>query len=350
MDDRDVIEAAMARALGLATRGPLAGGNPQVGCVLLDASGATIAEGWHRGAGTAHAEADALARAAAVGVDPALIDTAVVTLEPCAHHGRTGPCAEALIAAGVRRVVFAVGDPAEGAGGAALLRAAGVEVVAGVLGDDGETLLLPWLSATRRRRPWTIVKWAQSLDGRAAASDGTSQWITGPAARLDVHRRRAEVDAVITGTGTVLADDPAYTARDADGALLPHQPVPVVVGTRPVPATAKLRAHPCGLIEAGAATLTEVLGDLHDRGMRRVLVEAGPALTSAVLREGLADEIVAYVAPVLIGGPATTIGDLGIPSIDAAPRLWFTGVDRLGDDLVVTLRPAAPSPSTSKES
>lgn len=350
MDDRSVIEAAMARALQLAALGPLVGGNPQVGCVLLDATGATIAEGRHRGAGTAHAEADALARATAAGVDPATIDTAVVTLEPCAHHGRTGPCAEALITAGVRRVVFAVADPAEGAGGADRLRSAGVEVVSGVLGDEVEALLHPWLTATRRGRPWTIVKWAQSLDGRAAAADGTSRWITGPAARLDVHRRRAEVDAVVTGTGTVLADDPAYTARDADGALLPHQPVPVVIGGRGVPAGARLREHPAGIIEAGAAEVVDVLDDLHRRGIRRVLVEAGPALTSSVLRDGLADEIVAYVAPVLIGGPAMTIGDLGIPSIDGALRLELTGVDRLGDDLVLTLRPKAPPISESKES
>jgi diaminohydroxyphosphoribosylaminopyrimidine deaminase/5-amino-6-(5-phosphoribosylamino)uracil reductase len=328
-------EPAMRRALELAALGPLTGGNPQVGCVLLDADGVVVAEGWHRGAGTPHAEAAAIANAAG-----RRFETAVVTLEPCAHHGRTGPCAEALIAAGARRVVIAVADPAEGAGGAAVLRAAGVEVLTGVLGDEGETLLTPWLTAVRRGRPWTIVKWAQSLDGRAAAADGSSQWITGPDARADVHRRRSEVDAVITGTGTVLADDPAYTARDAGGALLPHQPIPVVVGRRAVPPDARLRSHPAGLIEAGDAALDAVLADLHARGIRRVLVEAGPALTSAVLRDGLADELVVYVAPVLIGGQATSIGDLGIPSIEAAMRLTMTDLQQLGDDLAITLTPA----------
>lgn len=334
MDTTSRFEPPMRRALDLAQRGPLTGGNPQVGCVLLDADGAVVAEGWHRGAGTAHAEVDAIANAAGRG-----FHTAVVTLEPCAHHGRTGPCAEALIAAGVQRVVVAVTDPAEGAGGAGVLRAAGVEVIVGVLGDDGEALLTPWITAVRRGRPWTIVKWAQSLDGRAAAADGSSQWITGAAARLDVHRRRSEVDAVVTGTGTVLADDPAYTARDADGRLLAHQPIPVVVGRRAVPAGARLRSHPAGLVEAGDATLEDVLQELHGRGIRRVLVEAGPALTSAVLRAGLADEIVAYLAPVLLGGPATTIGDLGIPTIGAAMRCTMTDVTRLGDDLAITLRP-----------
>ena len=338
MNESRRFDAAMRRALELAALGPVTGGNPQVGCVLLDAAGAVIAEGWHRGAGTAHAEADALARATADGTLGS-VDTAVVTLEPCAHHGRTGPCADALIAAGVQRVVMAVTDPAEGAGGAAVLSAAGVEVVTGVLADEGEVLLHPWLTAVRRSRPWTIVKWAQSLDGRAAAADGSSQWITGAAARRDVHQRRSEVDAVITGTGTVLTDDPSYTARDADGALLAHQPIPVVVGTRAVPADARLRSHPAGLIETHGASIVEVLDDLYRRGMRRVLIEAGPALTSAVLRDGLTDEIVAYVAPVLIGGPATTIGDLGIPNINAAIRLEITDVQRLGADLALTLRP-----------
>lgn len=338
MNESRRFDAAMRRALELAALGPVTGGNPQVGCVLLDAAGTVIAEGWHRGAGTAHAEADALTRATADGTLES-VDTAVVTLEPCAHHGRTGPCADALIAAGVRRVVVAVTDPAEGAGGAAVLSAAGVEVITGTLADEGEALLHQWLTAVRRGRPWTIVKWAQSLDGRAAAADGSSQWITGAAARLDVHRRRSAVDAVITGTGTVLTDDPSYTARDADGALLAHQPIPVIVGTRAVPADARLRSHPAGLIETPGASIVEVMDDLYRRGMRRVLIEAGPALTSAVLRDGLADEIVAYVAPVLIGGPATTIGDLGIQSIDAAIRLEITDVQRLGADLALTLRP-----------
>jgi len=334
IEDAALLRAAMSRAVELAALGPLAGGNPRVGCVLLGPDGATVAEGWHRGAGTAHAEADALAHARG-----AAVETAVVTLEPCAHHGRTAPCADALIAAGVHRVVYAVGDPADGAGGGARLRAAGVETVAGIGSEAVEAQLHSWLTAVRRGRPWTTVKWAQSLDGRAAAADGSSRWITGAPARADVHRRRAESDAIVTGTGTVIADDPALTARDDAGAPLGHQPLPVVVGARPVPEGARLRRHPAGLVEVGAQPLLEVLTGLHGRGIRRVLVEAGPALTSAVLREGLADEIVAYVAPALIGGPMTTIGDLGVTSIADAIRLDLHEVARLGDDLAITLRP-----------
>lgn len=342
--DEARLQAALRRALVIAERGPLAGGNPRVGCVLLDADGAIVAEGHHRGAGTPHAEVDALAGAAG-----AAVDTAVVTLEPCAHLGRTGPCADALIAAGVRRVAYAVDDPADGAGGAARLSAAGVEVLGPrrlaavpALAEplaDAQALLESWLTAVRRGRPWTTVKWAQSLDARAAAADGSSRWITGPAARADVHRRRAEADAILTGTGTVLADDPELTARGADGALLPHQPRPIVVGGRAVPASAKLRTHPAGLVEAGRAPLPDVLARAYADGARRVLVEAGPGLTSTVLRAGLADELVAYVAPVLIGGPVVTIGDLGVASIDQAIRLQLRGVERLGDDLALTLRP-----------
>ncbi|MDL5352512.1 bifunctional diaminohydroxyphosphoribosylaminopyrimidine deaminase/5-amino-6-(5-phosphoribosylamino)uracil reductase RibD, partial [Microbacterium sp. zg-YB36] len=177
---------AMRRALALAVRGPR-GVNPQVGAVLLSPDGTVLAEGWHRGAGTDHAEVDALRKLAPGAARGA---TAVVTLEPCNHTGRTGPCAAALIAAGVARVVYAVADPGEASsGGAARLAAAGVEVEAGVLSDEGRALLDSWLTVQRLGRPHVTVKWAQSLDGRAAAADGTSQWITGPAAREDVHRR-----------------------------------------------------------------------------------------------------------------------------------------------------------------
>jgi len=326
--------AAMRRALELAALGPLTGGNPRVGCVLLDADGDVVAEGWHRGAGTPHAEVDALSKP---GAERAV--TAVVTLEPCAHVGRTGPCAEALVRAGIERVVYAVDDPgAASSGGAARLRAAGVEVVSGVLADEAEELIGPWLAAARRRRPWVTVKWASSLDGRAAAADGSSRWITGPEARRDGHRLRAESDAIVTGTGTVLADDPALTARGQDGELLPHQPIPVVVGSRPVPADAALRRHPAGLIEAGERALEDVLDELWQRGMARVLVEAGPKLTSAVARAGFADEFAVYLAPKLLGGPMTSIGDLGVDGIADAIDLELREVRRLGADLALSLR------------
>ncbi|AYF98287.1 bifunctional diaminohydroxyphosphoribosylaminopyrimidine deaminase/5-amino-6-(5-phosphoribosylamino)uracil reductase RibD [Protaetiibacter intestinalis] len=328
-------DAAMRRALDLAARGPVTGGNPQVGCVLLDASGTVVAEGWHHGAGTAHAEVDALSRVAdARGL------TAVVTLEPCNHTGRTGPCSEALIAAGVERVVYAVSDPGhESAGGAERLRSAGVEVIPGVLADEVTAFLHIWLTAVARHRPWVTVKWASTLDGRAAAADGTSRWITGTAARQRVHEQRAASDAILVGSGTVLADDPALTARGDGGELLPHQPLPVVVGERAVPADAALRHHPAGLLETGTRDLERVLAALDVRGIRRVYVEGGPTLASAIVAAGLADEYAVYLAPALLGGDRLAIGELGITTMAEARRLVITGVEQLGDDLLVTARP-----------
>ncbi|QNO37089.1 bifunctional diaminohydroxyphosphoribosylaminopyrimidine deaminase/5-amino-6-(5-phosphoribosylamino)uracil reductase RibD [Protaetiibacter sp. SSC-01] len=328
-------DAAMRRALDLAARGPVTGGNPQVGCVLLDASGAVVAEGWHRGAGTPHAEVDALSRVAdARGL------TAVVTLEPCNHTGRTGPCSEALIAAGVSRVVYAVSDPGhESSGGAERLHEAGIEVVPGVLADEVAAFLHIWLTVAARGRPWVTVKWASTLDGRAAASDGTSQWITGTAARQRVHEQRAASDAILVGSGTVLADDPALTARGDAGELLGHQPLPVVVGERPVPADAALRRHPAGLVETGTRDLGRILAELHERGVGRVYVEGGPTLASAVIAAGLADEYAVYLAPALLGGERLAVGDLGIRTISEARRLTITSVEQLGEDLLVMARP-----------
>lgn len=352
--DTAQIGTALHRAVDLATRGPAAGGNPQVGCVLLAPDGSIAGEGYHRGAGSAHAEVAALRTATGP------VDTAVVSLEPCGHCGRTGPCAEALIDAGVRRVVFAVDDPADGAGGADRLRAAGLDVlgpeaVASLPGGvdavaAAADLLTPWLTAVRRRRPWTTVKWAQSLDGRAAAADGSSQWISGPPSRADVHRRRADSDAILTGTGTVLADDPALTARDGSGALLEHQPRPIVAGSRSVPPDAALRRHPRGLSEAGNVPLAQIMSDAYSAGARRLFVEAGPTLTSAVIRAGLADEIVVYLAPVLIGGPNTALGDLGIDTLGAALRYDTREVTTLGDDIAVVLRPRTENPGEALSS
>lgn len=333
--DASRVESGMRRALALAERGPAVGDNPQVGCVLLDAEGAVVAEGWHRGAGTAHAEVDALAKLAdARGL------TAVVTLEPCNHTGRTGPCARALIDAGVARVVYALDDPSERArGGAERLRAAGVAVERGVLAEAAEELLRPWLTSARLGRPFVTVKWASTLDGRAAAADGTSQWITGAAARQRVHEQRARHDGIAVGTGTVLADDPSLTARGDAGELLPHQPVPVVFGATPVPADAALRRHPAGLIEVDHRDLAAALPELLSRGVRRLYVEGGPTLASAFIRAGLADEVVVYLAPMLLGGPRTALDDLGVTTISEAHRLSIHAIERLGDDLLVVCRP-----------
>ncbi len=338
--------AAMRRAFELAEQGPVTGGNPQVGCVLLAADGTTIAEGWHRGAGTPHAECDAmsklpaLGRVRADGGPDASGLTAVVTLEPCNHIGRTGPCSEALLDAGVERVVYAISDPGHRSGGGAeRLREGGVLVEGGVLADEAEVFQHEWLTAVRRGRPWVTVKWASTLDGRAAAADGTSRWITGTAARQRVHEQRAANDAILTATGTVLADDPSLTARGDAGELLPHQPIPVVMGDRPVPAGAAVRRHPAGLIEAGSRDLEAVLTGLTDLGIRRVFVEAGPTLVSALIAADLADAFAIYLAPALLGGDRLAIGDLGIPTIAGARRLHVDSVEQLGDDLLITATP-----------
>ncbi|MDQ0743846.1 diaminohydroxyphosphoribosylaminopyrimidine deaminase/5-amino-6-(5-phosphoribosylamino)uracil reductase [Clavibacter sp. B3I6] len=264
----------------------------------------------------------------------------MVTLEPCNHTGRTGPCAAALVEAGVARVAYAVADPgAQSSGGADRLRAAGVEVVPGVLADEAGAFLRVWLGSARLGRPFVTAKWASSLDGRIAAADGTSRWITGPAARHDVHRRRAEADAILVGTGTVLADDPALTARRPDGIPYPHQPAPVVLGDRAIPEDAAVHRHPRRLIRLPGHEPAAALEELGRRGIRHVFVEGGPTVVSALLAAGLVDEVVAYLAPVLLGGPRTATGDLGVPSMPDAHRLTLISTTRLGDDLLVTARP-----------
>ncbi|KRE25997.1 bifunctional diaminohydroxyphosphoribosylaminopyrimidine deaminase/5-amino-6-(5-phosphoribosylamino)uracil reductase RibD [Agromyces sp. Soil535] len=329
--------AAMRRALELAARGPARGVNPRVGCVILSPHGDVLAEGWHRGAGTPHAEVDALAKLAPGAAEGAVV---VVTLEPCNHTGRTGPCAVALIDAGVSRVVYSVADPGDhSAGGAERLRAAGVDVTGGVLAEEVEAMLDDWLFAARHRRPRVTVKWAASLDGRAAASDGSSQWITGPAARADVHRRRAAADAIAVGTGTVFADDPALTARAPGGEFFDAQPIPVVFGRRPVPADAALTRHPHAPVFVEGADLAADLHELQVRGIRSLFVEGGPTLASAFLAAGLVDELLVYFAPVLLGGHRVAIDDLGIATITDARRFDFAAVERLGDDLLVVAHP-----------
>ncbi|GLI26147.1 riboflavin biosynthesis protein RibD [Agromyces rhizosphaerae] len=337
--------AAMRRALELAARGPRRGINPRVGCVLLSPGGEVIAEGWHRGAGTPHAEVDALARlepGAARGA------TAIVTLEPCNHTGRTGPCSEALIAAGVARVVYAVDDPGvHSAGGGRRLADAGVDVEQGLLADEAEALIGDWLFAERHGRPFVTVKWASTLDGRIAAADGTSRWITGPEARADVHVRRAAADAIAVGTGTVLADDPALTARDADGGLRADQPVPVVFGRRELPDDAAVLHGPHPALRHDGTDLVGDLRELQRSGIRSLFVEGGPTLATAFLAAGLADEVVVYLAPALLGGPRLAVGDLGIGTIAEALRLETTHVARLGDDLLVVARPASARPGAA---
>lgn len=341
--------AAMDRALELAARGPAGGANPRVGCLLLDSAGRTLAEGWHEGAGTPHAEAAAVASARAAGIDVRGA-TAVVTLEPCRHTGRTPPCAALLLDAGIARVVYGLADPnREAAGGAAELAAGGVDVVGGVRAEAAAELLRAWVGSVRAGRPWVTLKLATSLDGRVAAADGSARWITSPEARAHAHRLRADVGAIAVGTGTVLADDPALTARQVDGSPARHQPLRVVVGERDVPADARLHGPGGELVHVRTHDPAQVLSVLAQRQVRHLLVEGGPTLSAAFLRAGFVDEVVAYVAPVLLGAGPAAVGDLGITGIADALRLRVRSVERVGPDVVVVAEPGPGSGPVGEE-
>ena len=326
---------AMRRARELAERGPRTGENPQVGCVLVDASGKIVAEGWHRGAGTPHAEVDALSK-----VDDATGLTAVVTLEPCNHTGRTGPCAQALIAAGISRVVYSVDDPgSESSGGADTLRAAGIDVIGGVQVAEGTRLIERWLTANRLGRPWVTAKWGSSLDGRTAAADGTSQWITSAESRNYIHLLRSQHDTIAIGTGTAIADNPSLTARTANGNLYPNQPLAVVIGDTPLPAGSGLWSHPRGVLHE-SGPLAGVLERLYNIGVRSLFLEGGPRLMNSFIREGLVDEYVVCLAPMLLGGDNTATGDLGIGTLTEAKRLTIINTQVMDGTIVVTGREA----------
>ena len=308
--------------------------NPPVGAVILDADGKVAGVGATEPPGGAHAEIVALRRAGG----KAQGGTAVVTLEPCNHHGRTPPCVDALLAAGVSSVVYGVADPNPmAAGGAARLAAAGVDVVEGAEADlvTGGPLR-EWLHKQRTGRPHVTWKYAASIDGRSAAADGSSQWITGEAARADVHRRRAAADAIIVGTGTVFADDPALTARPG-GVLADRQPLRVVVGEREIFSESKVLNDDARTMVIRTHDPHEVIRALGDR--TDILVEGGPTLAGAFLRAGVIDRILAYVAPILLGGPITAVDEVGVPSIGKALRWRFDGVESLGPDLLLSLVP-----------
>ncbi|CAN5335136.1 bifunctional diaminohydroxyphosphoribosylaminopyrimidine deaminase/5-amino-6-(5-phosphoribosylamino)uracil reductase RibD [soil metagenome] len=351
--------ALSGRALG--TTSP----NPPVGAVVLDAAGELVGEGWTAPPGGPHAEVAALQAAG----HRARGGTVVVTLEPCAHTGRTGPCTTALIEAGVDRVVVACADPTEPAGGGAeLLCAAGVDVETGVLAD--EVALGPleaWLASRRTGRPFVTWKYAATLDGRSAAADGTGSWVTSEGSRADVHRLRAEADAVLVGVGTVLADDPLLDARPDLDVAVAHQPLRVVVDTRArtpltarclvgsspalvvtgplldepgYPRTAQVAAGDDGHLDLDALLL--LLAEEHD--VVSVLLEGGPTLAGAFVAAGLVDRVVGYVAPALLGDGPHALGPAGAGTITAAHRLRLDDVTRTGDDVRLTLRPVLRRP------
>jgi diaminohydroxyphosphoribosylaminopyrimidine deaminase/5-amino-6-(5-phosphoribosylamino)uracil reductase len=325
--------AAMRRALKLAAQSHLPHGpNPRVGCVLLSPDGATVGEGWHAGAGTPHAEVMALQAAG----PRARGATAVVTLEPCDHTGRTGPCSRALLEAGLARVVIAQADTSGTAqGGAARLAAAGVEVEQGLLGEEAAALNPEWTFSLAAGRPFVTWKVASSLDGRVAAADGSSRWITSPQARAEVHRGRARCDAVLVGTGTVRADDPHLTVRDAHDHPVAQQPLRAVVGLSDLPAQARVLDDAAPTVHLRTRDPRAALDALHDRGCHHVWLEGGPTVAGAFVAAGVVDRVVAYVAPVLLGDGAPALGPAGVPTLAAAPRLTVVDVTQVGPDVRV---------------
>lgn len=351
--------AAMQRAVELA-RGVLGttNPNPAVGAVVLDRDGKTAASGATRPAGDAHAEIVALTAAG----ERAVGGTLVVTLEPCRHVGRTGPCTDAVVAAGITRVVYAVADPfAPAAGGAEVLRSAGVDVESGLLAAEASRDLMPWLTAVRRRRPHVTWKYAATLDGRTAAADGTSRWITGEESRRDVHRLRAQSDAVVVGIGTVLADDTHLTVRDwpttrqplrvvVDGKARTPQSAHILdsaartliaVGDDADPERVKpLRDTGAEVIELprrdGLIDLAALMAALFEREQLLVLLEGGATLAGSFVEQRLVDTVVGYHAPALLGAGPPVLHDAGIPTISAAVRLTVTDVTTLGEDVRIT--------------
>jgi diaminohydroxyphosphoribosylaminopyrimidine deaminase/5-amino-6-(5-phosphoribosylamino)uracil reductase len=300
--------------------------NPWVGAIVVPAGDQPAAEGATQPPGGPHAEVVALdlAGASARGA------TVYVTLEPCSHHGRTPPCADALIAAGVRRVVIGVVDPDPRVSGRGLahLRAAGVEVEVGVGAAEVEASLRPYLAHRRRGRPWVVLKLAATLDGRIAAPDGSSRWITGPAARLDAHQLRAESDAIVVGAGTVRADDPALTVRDVPG----RDPLRVVLGHPPDGA----RVLPAVVHDGD---LEPLLDDLGRRGVVQLLVEGGARVAWSFHQRGLVDQYVIYLAPALLGGDdgLALFSGPGAPTMAAAWRGRIADLRGIGPDVRIDL-------------
>lgn len=352
----------MTRALRLAERGAYTTRpNPMVGCVIVDGD-KVIGEGWHQRAGEAHAEVLALQEAG----ERARGATAYVTLEPCAHTGSTGPCADALVEAGIGRVVAAMRDPFPQVDGAGFerLREAGIDVDEGLMEEQARALNRGYLSRLGRGRPWVRVKLASSMDGRTALANGESKWISGEASRGDVQHWRARAGAIITGAGTVLADDPSLTVRLGDDTpFVP--PLRVVLdpglatttrgkvreGDAPTlyihaPNTKLARGISAQLavvpVTAGRFDLAEVLKLLAERGINEVMVESGATLAAAFLETGLVDEVLLYVAPVLLGSKARPLfAGLNIEHMSEAMHLETVDTRQLGQDIRVLLRPRA---------
>ena len=323
-------ESFMSHAIELATNADLTRDiNPTVGAVIVDASGAVVGEGWHNGSGTAHAEVMAITQAGAKTKGATLY----CTLEPCNAQGKTGPCVQAIISAGITKVVIGQRDPHQKmSGGSQTLIDAGIEVVDGVLTEQAKELNRSWNFAHENNRPWVIWKTATTLDGFVASADGTSKWITGEPARERVQELRASVGAIVTGTGTVLADDPLMTVRKFSEV---DQPMRIVVGDRELPATAQIFSGAKPGVQLNG-DLSEVISKLwNEHGVHRVLVEAGSHLSQSLWSADLVDEVYWFQAPVLLGAGKPAIGNFGVNTLANAPRFPDYQVDRVGLDLLV---------------
>jgi diaminohydroxyphosphoribosylaminopyrimidine deaminase/5-amino-6-(5-phosphoribosylamino)uracil reductase len=346
--------AMMRRALALAQKGLYtATPNPRVGCVVIQ-NEKTVGEGWHEKAGAAHAEAMALERAGAQAAGA----TVYVNLEPCSHQGRTPPCVEALKKAKVKRVVAAMRDPnPQAAGGGAALEAAGIGFEHGLLEDEARELNIGFVSRMTRNRPWVRLKVAATLDGRTALSNGISQWITGAEARRDGHRWRARACAILTGVGTVRADDPRLTVREI---ATPRQPLRVIVDSRleTSPGARILEGDKVLVFAAASGTLPNaevvalpnrnhkvelpsMLEELARRGVNELHVEAGFRLNGSLVREGCVDEYLVYLNPSLLGDAAQGMFDLpALEGLEKRQRLKILSLERFGEDLRILARPA----------
>jgi diaminohydroxyphosphoribosylaminopyrimidine deaminase/5-amino-6-(5-phosphoribosylamino)uracil reductase len=345
--------AMMARALALAGKGLYtATPNPRVGCVIAK-NEAVVGEGWHEKAGGAHAEVLAIGQAG----ERAAGATLYVNLEPCSHHGRTPPCTDLVVKSGIRRVVASMLDPnPEAAHGGKQLAAAGVGFEHGLMGEEARELNIGFVSRVTRGRPWVRLKIAATLDGRTALADGRSQWITGAEARKDGHRWRARACAILTGIGTVRADDPRLTVRDVE---TPRQPLRVVVDSRlEISETARvleggnvlvfcgiekqrnLKAEILGFPNPeGKVDLPEMLRELGRRGVNELHVETGFRLNGSLVREGCVDEFLIYLNPGFLGDDAQGMLELsGISSLDQKVKLNIASLDRVGDDIRILAR------------
>lgn len=324
-------ESYMLRAIEIARNGPTSS-NPRVGAVIVHGQH-IVGEGFHRGAGTPHAEVEALAQAGELARGAHMF----VTLEPCAHQGRTGPCTDAIIAARLDAVTFAQADPTrEAGGGANILRAANIEVKSGLLAPDAARLNSAWMHWTLTGTPFVTWKFAQSIDGRVAEKRGVKTLLSGPQAQLTTHILRSEVDAIVVGTETVRIDDPQLTARDANGHLLGRQPLRVVIGESDIPRGAALRNSAGGeVIHFRTRDIAQVLNDLTDREVKHILLEGGPTVATAFLRARAVHQVITMITPKTFGTGPQVINSLLDPPYSLSLIHW----ERHGSDLVISGTP-----------